>query len=130
MVVVFAGKSQTVVGTWQQSGETTCIQSELKESETEKELLPLMGASTTSVAKLISFDAKGKGKEGIFSAGTKKGSSMNDFQYKVMGQEIQFLDKKSGIITQRFVIDSLTENTLAIHNAMKDCEGRIFSRVK
>jgi hypothetical protein len=130
MLIVMAGHGQTIIGTWQQSDEKTCIQSQTKESETEKELLPLMGASTTSVAKLISFDTKGKGKEGIFSTGVKKGSNMNDFQYKVSGQELQFLDKKSGIITQRFVIDSLTESTLAIHNAMKDCEARIFTRVK
>jgi hypothetical protein len=123
-------KAQSIVGTWQQVGETSCIQTELKESETEKELLPAMGGTQNSVAKLIRFFEKGGGEEGIFSKGSKKGSGMNAFQYKVIGQELQFLDKRSGIITQRFIVDELTEGSLKIHNAMKDCEARTFTRVK
>jgi hypothetical protein len=130
MLIVIAGFGQTIVGTWQQVDEKTCIQSEFKETETEKELTPLMGGSKISVAKLIRFDMKGIGKEGIFSKGVKKGSSMNDFLYTINGQDLQFLDKKSGIMTQRFVIDSLGESTLMIHNALKECEARVFSRVK
>jgi hypothetical protein len=89
-----------------------------------------MGSSKNAVAKLIRFDKKETGEEGIFSQGNKKGTGMNSFRYNVKGNELRFLDKKSGIISQRFVIDELTESTLKIHNAMKDCEVRFFSRVK
>jgi hypothetical protein len=130
-VNVVTVQAQSIVGTWQQVDVKTCMQTELKESATEKELLPSMGATTkTSVAKLIRFDAKGRGQEGIFSQGDKKGDHMNDFQYKIIGQELQLLDKKSGIITQRFIIDNLGDSDLAFHNAMKDCESRTFTRVK
>jgi len=126
-----AVRSQSVVGTWQQVEEKTCLQTETKESDTEKELLPSMtGESRSSVAKLIRFNAKGTGQEGIFSKGSKKGTAMNDFQYKINGQELQFLDKKSGIITQRFILDEVNDESLKIHNALKDCEVRIFTRVK
>jgi hypothetical protein len=129
MMVAFV-QAQSIVGTWQQGDVGTCLQTELKESETEKELLPSMGGTRNSVAKLIRFDAKGRGEEGIFSKGKRKGSSMNDFEYKINGQELQFLDKKSGIITERFIIDELSDSGLKIHNAMKDCEIRTFTRVK
>ena len=124
------GYTQSIIGTWQQTDKRTCLQTELKESETEKELLPSMGGTANAVAKIIRFDAKGKGSEGIFSEGSRKGSSMNDFQYKIDGQSLQLLDKKSGIITSQFIVDELTDTTLRIHNAMKDCEGRTFTRVK
>ena len=55
---------------------------------------------------------------------------MNSFTYNVKGNELHFVDKKSGIITQRFIIDEVGEMTLKIHSAMKDCEVKIFSRVK
>jgi hypothetical protein len=87
----------------------TCFESQLPETQTEKELLPDMtGSSHTAVAKLIRFDSKNRGEEGIFSKGKKKGSSMNAFQYKVTGNELLLLDKKSGLMTQHFVIDELS----------------------
>ncbi len=133
-VLVFAcaaAQSQSMIGTWQQVENKTCFESQLPKSETEKELEPQMGASSkSSVAKLIRFDAKGRGEEGIFTAGKKKGSGTSAFRYQLNGQELQLLDKKSGIITQRFIIDELTESSLTIHDAVKECEVRVFSKVK
>jgi Lipocalin-like domain len=123
--------AQSIVGTWQQTDKKTCFDAQIKESDTEKELLPMMGSdSQTSVAKLISFDAKGRGEEAIFSEGSKKGTSKNAFTYKVNGQQLILTDKKSGIITQQFVIDELSESTLRVHDAKQDCETRAFSKVK
>ena len=132
MIVLFAAavNAQSIVGTWQQTEAKTCFQSQFEKSDTEKEMEGAMGSSANSVAKLIKFDAKGGGEEGIFSAGKKKGSSMNSFKWKIDGQELHFIDKKSGMITQRFILDELGASTLRIHNAMKDCEVKVFSKVK
>src|SRR6267143_1707557 len=131
MAAFTIGHAQSLVGNWQQMENKTCFERQLPESETEKELLPDMSSSSqTSVAKLIRFDAKSRGEEGIFSKGKKKGGSMTAFQYKVNGNELLLLDKKSGIMTQHFVIDELSESMLTIHDALKDCESRTFSRVK
>ena len=104
---------QSLVGSWQLIDEKTCFQSEMKESETELELKDGMGASRQSVARIITFSKKGTYEEGIFSQGKKKGSDMNKSNYRVTGQELQLVDKKSGMATQRFIIDELS----AIHLA-------------
>jgi hypothetical protein len=122
--------AQQIVGIWQQTEDKTCFQSSFEKSETEKELEPSMGSSKNAVAKIIRFDKKGMGEEGIFSQGSKKSTGNNPFQYTVVGNELQFKDKKSGIITQRFIIDVLSETTLKIHNTMKDCETKNFTRIK
>ncbi len=123
--------SQSIQGTWQLTDSKTCFQTNMQESDTEKELTSMMGSNSTStVAKLIIFKKDGSGQEGIFSVGKKKGSEMNSFQYKFSGQELNFTDKKSGMITRRFVIDELTETSLKIHDAVKDCETKTFARVK
>jgi hypothetical protein len=131
-VTALAGvQAQSIVGTWQQVENKTCFESQLPESETEKELEKDMGGSSqSSVAKLIHFGDKGGGEEGIFSKGKKKGNSMNEFRYTVNGQQLQLLDKKSGIIMQRFIIEELTDVSLKIHDALKECEVRSFTRVK
>src|SRR5258708_17801604 len=115
--------SQSIQGTWQMTDSKTCFQTNTKESDTEKELTSMMGSNSTStVAKIITFNKDGSGKEGIFSAGKKKRSEMNSFQYKINGQEVNFTDKKSGMIIHRFVVDELTDTSLKIHDAVKDCE--------
>jgi hypothetical protein len=130
-VICWPAISQSLEGTWQLTDSKTCFQAEMKESETEKELTPMMGGNSQSgVAKLIIFKKDGSGQEGIFSTGKKKGSNMNNFQYKISGQELLFTDKKSGMITQRFAIEELTETSLKIHDAVKECESKAFVKVK
>ena len=134
MIILWVGtaNAQSIVGTWQLTEEKTCfqVQNQFEKSDTEKELEGSMGSSKNAIAKLIKFDAKGGGEEGIFSTGKKKGSSMTSFKWKIDGQELHFIDKKSGMITQRFIFDELGASTLRIHNAMRDCEVKIFSKVK
>lgn len=123
--------SQSIEGTWQLTDSKTCFQADMTESDTEKELEPMMGSnSAASVAKLIIFKKDGSGQEGIFSVGKKKGADMNAFQYKWSGNELNFTDKKSGMLTYRFVIDELTETSLKIHDAVKACETKAFTKVK
>lgn len=123
-------QSQSITGTWQLTEEKPCLSLQLEESDTEKELLQSFGSSSSAVAKLIRFDPKGKGEEGIFKSGKRKGGDMEAFRYQLSGDELQFLDKKSGIIKERFVIDELSSVTLKFHRVGKDCEIRIFRRVK
>lgn len=131
-VWVCTANAQAIVGTWQMTEEKTCfqVQGQFEKSETEKELEGGMGSSKNAVTKLITFDAKGAAEEGIFTAGKKKGTSMTYFKWKIDGQELHFIDKKSGMITQRFILDELGASTLHIHNAMRDCEVKVFSKVK
>jgi hypothetical protein len=122
--------AQGIVGNWQLTDEKTCFQSNLEESETEKELLPDMGGTANAVARIIKFDKKGRGEEGVFTSGRKKGSGLTAFTYRVNGKELLLLDSKSGLMTQQLVIDALSENTLTVHNAKKDCEIKTFTRIK
>jgi Lipocalin-like domain len=125
------GQAQTIIGTWQLTEEKTCFESNIKESETEKELLPQMNSSgNSSVARIIKFDKKGNGEDGIFSVGKKKGAGMSEFKYTVKDNVLALLDGKSGIMTQQLIIDELTASTLKVHNGKNECETKVFSRVK
>ena len=123
-------QGQSLVGNWQLTDEKTCFQNNMEESDTEIELRDGMGASRHSVVRMISFSKKGTGEEGIFMQGKKKGSDVTKFDYRLADQELQFLDKKSGIATLRFIIDELSETTLRFHNALKECEVKTFTRVE
>lgn len=121
---------QSLVGRWQLIEEKTCFKSEMKESDTELELKEAMGPSRQSVVRMITFNKKGAAEEGIYSQGKKKGDDTNKFNYSVIDNELQFIDKKSGMATQRFIIDELTHTTLRIHNVLKDCEVKTYTRLE
>jgi hypothetical protein len=132
-LIAFAigAKAQSIVGKWQLSEQKTCFQAEMKESETEKELSSSMGStSNTAVARVMTLEDNGSGEEGIFSAGKKKATSKNAFRYQISEEEFFILDKKSGLVTQRWVIDELTDTSLKMHDAVRDCETKTYIKVK
>ncbi len=131
MLMATAGvcSGQAIVGKWQLTEDKSCIESQIGQSETEKELSSAMGSSRNAVARLIIFRKDGTGEEGVFSAGRKKGSDMMPFKWKIDGTQLNLMDKKSGIITQRFLLDELGSSTLRIHNAMRECEVKVFTRI-
>lgn len=129
--VAITTNGQSVLGTWQQTEHKTCFDTQMEESETEKELAAAkVSSSSEAVATLLTFGEKNKAERGIYSAGKKKPTSLTAFKYQVSDRELQYLDKKSGIITSRFVIDELTATTLRFHDAARDCETWSFTKVK
>jgi hypothetical protein len=137
IALAIGAQAQSIVGKWQLSEQKTCFQasvaseSEKKESDTEKELSSSMGStSSTAVARIMTLEDDGKGEEGIFSAGKKKASSKTPFRYQVADDGFYILDKKSGLITQRWIIDELTETSLKMHDAAKECEIKTYIRAK
>lgn len=130
VIAVMPTLGQSIVGTWQLTDQKPCIEQQIELSETEKELLPNFGSSNQSIAALINFDEKGKGKTGIYSEGRKKSKDKESIEYRLSGGELQFLDRKSGIIKERFVIDELTSVKLQLHRVDRDCEIRTYIRVE
>ena len=128
LLIAPAAFGQSIVGKWQLTDEKTCLTSELGKSETESELESAMNSSRNAVARMIIFKKDGSGEEGVFSVGKKKGSGMNSFKYRIEGNQLLFLDKKSGMITQRFILEEFGSGTLKIRNATRDCEVRTFTK--
>lgn len=129
--ISIGARAQSIVGKWQLSEQKTCFQSEMKESETEKELSSSMGStSATAVGRVMVLDDKGRGETSIMSAGKKKATDKESFKYQVTGSEFQMLDKKSGLVTSRWVIDELTETSLKMHDAARDCETKAYIKIK
>jgi hypothetical protein len=129
-VLAVTGSAQSLVGTWQVTEEKTCFDSQIKESDTEKELRQSMGSTKTGVARVIQFNKNGTGEEAVFATGSKKGSGKTNFKYRYVDSTLQLLDKKSRIMTQHLIVDELTATTLRIHIASKACETKTFTRIK
>ncbi|MCU0418206.1 MAG: hypothetical protein MUC38_00995 [Cyclobacteriaceae bacterium] len=125
-------QSNALPGTWQISAEKTCFQEQVSgaDSDTEKELLPHFGASREGVARIIRFHENGTGEEVIFTVGKRRSDKMHAFRYRVNGNELLLLDKKSGLMTQKLIIEELSAGVLRFHLGGKDCEVKELTRIK
>lgn len=132
MVVVAAGcYGQSVVGYWQVAKESTCLGNEMApSSETEEELSQQMAALAGPVPKVIQFNTDNTGEHNWKSIGKKKAAVREKFLYKVADDVVYLLDKKSRLITDTYMIQVLTAESLVLVNKSRSCERMELVRVK
>ncbi|MGE0771054.1 MAG: lipocalin family protein [Cyclobacteriaceae bacterium] len=130
LAAIVGSRAQSIVGTWQLTDTKNCVEKMMKESDTEKELKSGFGSSSHRVARVIAFNQKGMAEESIKSAGKKKGEEKIVSKYQIKDGELHLMDKKSGIVKERFVIEEFEGSTLRVHRAERDCEVMTFTKIK
>ena len=131
LLAALSGYSQTIVGIWQVTKESTCLEIELgSSSEAEEELTNEMAALSGQTPKVLQFNSDNSGEQNWKSAGRKKSAVRDKFLYKVADYTLYLLDKKSKLITDTYLIEVLTENNLVLVNKSRSCEQIELVRVK
>jgi hypothetical protein len=122
--------SQPIVGTWQVAKQSNCMSDELGDpSDTEKEMLEAMSSKAGYTPMTIRFNADGSGEENWKVLGRKKSASREKFLYRHDDIFLYFLDRRSRIITDTFIVEELTPSTLVIFNKARNCERSELIRV-
>lgn len=123
--------AQTLTGTWQVVKQGNCMGNEFGEpSETEEELLESMSSLAGNAPKTMTFNADGSGEENWRSRGKKKATAKEKFLYRYTHEALYFLDKKSRLITDTFIIEDLSSSSLKMFNKDRSCERVELVRVK
>jgi hypothetical protein len=131
LAVVTGGYCQSVVGTWQVVKESTCLSNEMGPSdETEEELSGQMKTLSGPTPKTIQFNTDNSGEQNWKSVGKKKPVVKEKFLYKVADDVLYLLDKKSRLITDTYLIQVLTADSMVLVNKSRSCEQMELVRVK
>jgi hypothetical protein len=85
---------------------------------------------STYATKVITFKTDNSGEELLRNPGKKRASTVKKFHYKVDGETIYFLDKKSHLIVSGAMIETLTSDSLVYYTAGKECEKTFLVRAK
>lgn len=124
-------KSQTLVGTWQITKQTNCLENEVTDSvKMDESILEEFSSKSNRSPKVMSFNADNSGEEGIKTIDKKKVSNVKKFHYKHDGDNIYILDKKSRLIVKSLIIETLTSDSLVYHTAGRSCEKTFFVRTE
>jgi hypothetical protein len=123
--------SQSVVGTWQITKQSNCLESEVSDTlKMDEDVMAEFSSKSNRSPKVVSFNSDNTGEEAIKTMDKKKSSSVKKFHYKQDGSTIYILDKKSRLITSSLVIETLTSDSLVYHPAGKACERIFLVRTK
>lgn len=131
MAAALNGLGQSITGTWQVIKESTCLGNELDTpTEAEEELAARMETLSGQTPKVLQFNPNNSGEQNWKMVGKKKATAKEKFLYKVADDVLYLLDKKSRLITDTYLVQVITEESLVLVNKSRPCERMELVRVK
>ena len=123
--------SQSLVGTWQMIKQSNCLEDEVSDTtKMDADMMKEFSSKSTRSPKVVIFRIDNSGEEAVKTPEKKKASNVKKFMYKFDGASIYILDKKSHLITNTLIVDTLTSDSLVYHSAGKVCEQVFFVRTQ
>ena len=124
----FAASAQTgnIVGSWQLVKQSTCVEEAANDSDATVQQATQTGSSSGQV---VTFKDNASGEESTPVLNTARASNPKKFYYKFNGDMLLILDKKSQTISDSYLVDKFTADSLIISNASRPCETRIFRKI-
>lgn len=123
--------AQSILGKWQLLKETDCMDQEMSPSgDTEAELRARMRDTASPGPSVVTFKEKMQGEETTRLLTRRKPSGKTRFLYKFNGESLWILDKRSRTITESFVVEKLSADSLIIASSSRPCETRVFVRLE
>jgi hypothetical protein len=131
-ITALSGRAQSLIGNWQLVKQTTCLEDQLPQdtSASTQDLLADMKSRNDRTPQVIRFTDNLNGEEDTKILNTRKNVNTKHFMYKVDGNTLYILDKKSRTIAETYNIDSWEGDNLILSNASRPCETRVLVRVK
>lgn len=122
--------AQNIVGDWQLVKQGSCLEEQAHgKAEELKELRKEMQTQTSASQQVVSFKNNASGEESTRILNSGKSANQKKFLYKFNGEMLLILDKKSQTISDSYLVDKFTADSLIISNASRPCETMIFVKI-
>lgn len=118
---------ESIVGSWQLVKQSSCVEegAAIRQGAAE---LPSEGGSSPSGA-IVTFKENASGEESIRILNSAKTGNAKKFYYKFAEDMLLILDKKTQMISDSYIVDKFSTDSLIISNASRPCETRIFVKI-
>jgi hypothetical protein len=129
--LTLSAQSGGILGTWQLVKQGSCLD-ETPTADQEHSLEKLrnqMHSRTPVTAQVVTFKKNSAGNESSRILNTDKTSNPKKFYYKFNGEMLLILDKKSQTISNSYIVDKFTADSLIVSNSARPCETRIFTKI-
>jgi hypothetical protein len=129
---VFQVSAQTsnIVGNWQLLKQSSCLDDAVREqADSGNGLHEDMLSRSSASSRIVSFKSNSSGEESTRILNSNKIANPKKFFYKFNGEMLLILDKKSQTISDSYLVDKLTADSLVLSNSARPCETRIFVKI-
>jgi hypothetical protein len=124
-------QAQSIVGRWQLVKESSCVEDEISPDDAETDdLINDMKSMSGAAPQVLEFKDNNSGRESTKIISRKKSYNSKGFLYRLDGDGLYFLDKKSRTIIEGFTVEKLESDSLIITNSARVCETKIFVRIQ
>lgn len=122
--------SQSIVGEWQLVKQSTCMDQKMKPlPDSTQQLVNDMKSRSGATASTVTFKDNQAGEESTRILNSRKNGYNKNFLYRFDGESLMVLDKKSRTITDSFIVEKFSTDSLILSNASRPCETRIFRKI-
>lgn len=126
-----SAQSGSILGTWQLVKQGSCLD-ETSTADQEQSLGDLreqMHSRSPVTPQVVSFRKNSTGNESSRILNTDETSNPRKFYYKFNGNMLLILDKKSQTISDSYMVDKFTADSLIVSHSARPCETRIFVKI-
>jgi hypothetical protein len=123
--------AQTIVGKWQLVRQTNCLERNMTaNSDSTQMLIEDMKSMGSPSPQVVTFKEKMVGEESTRILTKRKPANSKSFLYRFDGELLMILDKKSQTISESYVVERFSSDSLIVSNSSRPCETKVFVRVK
>lgn len=121
---------QTIFGTWQLVKQSNCMDETASVQDTSlQDLRGDMYSRTSATPQVVNFRENSTAEESTRILNSRRSANLKKFYYKFNGEMLLVLDKKSQTISDSYLVDKFTADSLIISNAARPCETKIFVKI-
>ncbi|MEX2230893.1 MAG: hypothetical protein WD824_01935 [Cyclobacteriaceae bacterium] len=121
---------RSIVGNWQLVKQGSCLEETAsRQDDTLQSLREDMQTRSSVSPLVVNFRENSSGEESTRILNTSKSANQKKFFYKFNGEMLLILDKKSQTISDNYMVDKFTADSLIVSNASRPCETKIFVKI-
>ena len=121
---------RSIVGNWQLVRQGNCLEETAsRQDDTLQSLREDMQSRSSAMPQVVNFRENSSGEESTRMLNTSKSANQKKFLYKFNGEMLLILDKKSQTISDSYMVDKFTADSLIVSNASRPCETKIFVKI-
>lgn len=124
-----SAQDANIIGTWQLVKQTSCLEEVASGAEETEAGLRKDTTEGVAAGALVTFKSNATGEEPTRILNSSRAANSKKFYYKFNGEMLLILDKKSQTISDSYLVDKFTADSLIISNSSRPCEVRIFVKI-
>ena len=125
-----AAQTANIIGNWQLLKKSNCLEETMQEqTDSQERLREEMQSRSSASPSIVSFRSNSSGEESTRILNSRKVANPKKFYYKFNGEMLLILDKRSQTISDSYLVEKLTADSLILANSARPCEMRIFVKI-